>query len=504
MVKAQTFMTDITPDYQIFMKRNVRMNKRKQFYIWILLTGLLLNAGVARAQKPATNPAPQPQATSAAVTGGGTPEQLVKWTGVNGQNSFTVGNSIITETKFGLIGIGTLTPSSKLSVVGTIESLNGGFKFPDGSVQATAGLSAVFRDATLIGNGTAGLPLGIAPGGVGTLQLGNGAVTGEKLANGSVVRSFNGLFDNIQLAAGSNVTITPAGNTLTIAAVSGLGAVAHDETLAGDGSAASPLKIPVPLFLEGGIGSSVITASSIGINSAGVTAFGSDDDLFFPGNGLQGVGGEARGQNNRGGSGVAAFAGLGFEGAVDGLAGDFAGDVFIEGSLAVTGSKNFKIDHPLDPANRYLYHAAIESSEVLNLYSGNITTDANGEAAIALPEWFEAVNKDFRYQLTVVGAFAQAIVGNKIKDNRFTIKTSQPNVEVSWQVTGVRSDPAMLKHPFRVEVEKTASERGHYLTPEAFGQTQEQSLKWTRHPGLRKQMQERNEQFRLKRQGINR
>jgi trimeric autotransporter adhesin len=497
-------MTSLSIDKNTFMKRKRLMNQFKRFYTMILLPAVILNAGAALAQKPTTNPSPQPQATSAAVTGSGTPDQLVKWTGVNGQNSFTTGNSIITETKFGLIGIGTLTPASKLSVVGTIESLNGGFKFPDGTLQTTAGLSAVFRDATLTGNGTASLPLGIAPGGVGTLQLGNGAVTGEKLARASVVRSFNGLFDNIQLVAGANVTITPTGNTLTIAAANALNLVAHDETLEGDGTAASPLKIPVPLFLEGGIGASVITANNIGINGAGVTGFGSNDDLFFPGNGLQGVGGDGSGTNNRGGTGVAGFAGLGSEGATDGLAGDFVGDVLIEGNLNVTGAKNFKIDHPLDPANKYLYHAAIESSEVLNLYSGNITTDANGEAAIALPDWFEAVNKDFRYQLTVVGAFAQAIIGSKIKNNRFTIKTSQPNVEVSWQVTGARSDPAMLRHPFKVEEEKAAAERGHYLTPEAFGQSQEKSLKWARHTELKKQMKARSEQLRLKQQNLSR
>src|SRR5678816_2790358 len=102
-----------------------------------------------------------------------------------------------------------------------------------------------------------------------------------------------------------------------------------------------------------------------------------------------------------------------------------------------------------------------------SVYSGNVTTDANGEAAITLPDWFEAINKDFRYQLTVVGQFAQAIVAGKIRNNHFTIRTSSPNVEVSWQVTGVRSDVTMLKHPFKVEEDKTAAERDYYLTPEA-------------------------------------
>src|SRR5205085_12400073 len=101
------------------------------------------------------------------------------------------------------------------------------------------------------------------------------------------------------------------------------------------------------------------------------------------------------------------------------------------GSLSVSGTKNFKIDHPLDPENKYLYHAAIESSEVLNIYSGNVTTDENGDATVFLPEWFEALNRDFRYQLTVIGSFNQAMVASKIKDNTFTIKTNGAKVEVS-------------------------------------------------------------------------
>jgi hypothetical protein len=40
----------------------------------------------------------------------------------------------------GNVGIGTATPTSILTVAGTIQSTGGGFKFPDGTVQATATL----------------------------------------------------------------------------------------------------------------------------------------------------------------------------------------------------------------------------------------------------------------------------------------------------------------------------------------------------------------------------
>jgi len=156
----------------------------------------------------------------------------------------------------------------------------------------------------------------------------------------------------------------------------------------------------------------------------------------------------------------------------------------------VTGTKNFKIDHPLDPENKYLLHAAVESSEVLNVYSGNVVTDANGEAAVSLPEWFEALNRDLRYQLTVIGTFAQAIVADEVRDNRFTVKTSAPNVKVSWQVTGVRSDKAMKNKPFKAEEDKPQHERGHYLRPELYDQPEELGVEWARHPEMMRQLKQ--------------
>jgi hypothetical protein len=135
------------------------------------------------------------------------------------------------------------------------------------------------------------------------------------------------------------------------------------------------------------------------------------------------------------------------------------GNTSITGNLTVTGSisghsKNFKIDDPIDPDNKFLYHASVESSEMMNMYTGNVTTDAHGDAVVELPAWFQALNRDFRYQLTVIGQFAQAIVSQEIENNRFTIKTDKANVKVSWQVTGVRHDAYAEAHPMQVEVDK--------------------------------------------------
>jgi hypothetical protein len=149
--------------------------------------------------------------------------------------------------------------------------------------------------------------------------------------------------------------------------------------------------------------------------------------------------------------------------------GSFAGNLTVSGKL-VKGSGSFKIDHPLDPVNKYLSHSFVESPDMMNVYNGNVTTDKRGVATVALPDYFEALNRDFRYQLTVIGQFAQAIVGRKIDHNRFEIRTSKPGVEVSWQVTGIRQDAYANADRIPVEEEKPASERGFYLHPEAFGQ----------------------------------
>ena len=157
------------------------------------------------------------------------------------------------------------------------------------------------------------------------------------------------------------------------------------------------------------------------------------------------------------------------------------GTIFLEGNVHVSGNLSkgggsFKIDHPLDPANKYLYHSFVESPDMMNIYNGNVVTDKQGLATVELPDWFEALNRDFRYQLTVIGQFAQAIVVKKVDKNRFTIKTNKPAVEVSWQVTGIRQDAYANAYRIPVEEMKPRQEQGHYLHPELFGAGAEKSL----------------------------
>ena len=163
------------------------------------------------------------------------------------------------------------------------------------------------------------------------------------------------------------------------------------------------------------------------------------------------------------------------------LAGFFEGDVTITGDLDISGaiskgSGTFKIDHPLDPENKYLVHSFVESPDMMNVYNGNATTDANGIAIIELPQYIEASNKDFRYQLTPIGKFAQCIVKEEVKGDKFIIQTDKPNVKVSWQVTGIRNDPYAKQNRVIAEEEKSPRDKGSYLHPEVYGLDKSRSV----------------------------
>jgi hypothetical protein len=159
-----------------------------------------------------------------------------------------------------------------------------------------------------------------------------------------------------------------------------------------------------------------------------------------------------------------------------GYAGYFDGQVAITGNLS-KGGGSFKIDHPLDQENKYLYHSFVESPDMMNVYNGNVTLSADGTATVELPDWFEALNKDFRYQLTAIGAPGPNLyIATKIKDNRFSIAGGMPGLEVSWQVTGIRKDAYAEAHRIPVEEDKAGKERGKYLYPKEHGQPEERGV----------------------------
>jgi len=158
-------------------------------------------------------------------------------------------------------------------------------------------------------------------------------------------------------------------------------------------------------------------------------------------------------------------------------AGYFDGDVHVNGTLSKLGG-SFKIDHPLDPAHKYLSHSFVESPDMKNIYDGVTTLDTSGTATITLPDWFEALNRDFRYQLTAIGTPQPSLyVAQKVSGNTFRIAGGVPGAEVSWMVTGIRHDAWADAHRIPVEEIKPEQEQGTYLEPALFGEPEEKSVR---------------------------
>jgi hypothetical protein len=226
-------------------------------------------------------------------------------------------------------------------------------------------------------------------------------------------------------------------------------------------------------------GSVGVVASTIGVTALNVQA----TELTTANTAIQAVsdGTNGTGVIGEAENGSLAFGVMGISSS--GFAGDFSGNVNVTGTLSAA-SKNFKIDDPIDPANKFLFHASVESSEMKTIYDGAVTLGANGEAMVQLPEWFQALNQDFRYQLTCVGGYAPVYIAAKIENNQFKIAGGSPGLEVDWQVTGVRHDPYAVAHPLQVETEKPANERGYLLHPELYGQPPQKSIEWAEHPQL--------------------
>ena len=411
--------------------------------------------------------------------------------------------------------------------------------------------------------------------------------TARNVANGKVVKSINGLKDNITLSGGGGTTVNKSGDTIRISSSSEAGGIQklqNSDGTIGIKNSSGPnttLNLKVPLKLSSsntpdtvfssssdgvaikgtssnnvgvlGIGSLGVSgkgntgvyglgsagsgiygesnnspgvwgystssstyqeggvygedANGVGVNgngglygvlgytstTKGIGVYGESNSSSSSGSGVEGYNSSSGygvfGQSTSGvgvlgigSSGGAAIYGDNYNG---GWAGYFYGKVHITGDLDVGGSKNFKIDDPLDPANKYLVHSCIESPDRLDVYSGNITTDANGTATVKLPAYFQVLNINYRYQLTTIGQQAQAWIERKIQNNQFTIKTDKPDVEVSWEVTGVRNDPYAKAHPMVVEQNKEASARGKYVHPELYGQPEEDAIGYVKQPEIK-------------------
>lgn len=185
------------------------------------------------------------------------------------------------------------------------------------------------------------------------------------------------------------------------------------------------------------------------------------------------------------GYGVAIWGDGGNYGVIGGTSTNAASSNF--GMLSLTNSgafgiKSFIIDYPLDPTQKTLRHFSVESDEVLNMYRGVVTLDANGQATVQLPEYFDAINTNVTYQLTAIGSSQPPYVATEVANNQFGV-AGAPNTKVSWTVHAQRNDPTIQyfeaqsgTHYRSAITDKKPNEQGKYLVPQAYGAAANQGI----------------------------
>jgi len=337
-----------------------------------------------------------------------------------------------------------------------------------------------------------------------------GVVTAGKIATGQVVKGINGLSDNVVLAGGGGTALSITGNTITVNGASGTitgvtagsgltgggtsGAVALGANYGGNGAATTLSRSDhthAGQFWTTATGNTLtLQTSSADFNSSAleldVTNTSSQAAALFAQTlstnaSSAAVVGQASGNGGAAGLlgiglGTGTYAVLASAQGAGSYAGVFSGNVIVTGTLS-KGAGSFKIDHPLDPANKYLSHSFVESPDMMNLYDGNVILDGNGEAIVTMPDWFEALNMDFRYQLTAMGKPSPDLyIASEISGNQFKIAGGTPGSKVSWMVTGIRHDAYANAHRIKVEELKPASDKGKYLNPEEQGKSPQQGI----------------------------
>jgi hypothetical protein len=389
-------------------------------------------------------------------SGPGTSAQLNNATAIGANALVSASNALVLGAAGVNVGIGTASPTANLEVNGTTK-FDGAVTFA-GTENTTGSISTSAQLISTVATGTA--PLSVAS----TTQVANlnASLLGGMPASAFATIGANTFTGNQSVTGNIGVLDAAAGDT-------GLSVLATNTTSA---------NTAINAVAEG----SGATALNVQATDLGLTAPNTAINGLADGMGGTGVLGEAdNGQTAAGVWGISQ----------NGVAGLFSGNVSITGSLSKAGG-SFKIDDPIDPANKYLYHSFVESPDMKNVYDGVVTLDALGEAVVQLPDWFGALNKDFRYQLTCIGAFAPVYIAEKINQNHFKIAGGKPGLEVSWQVTGIRQDAWANAHRIPVEVEKPAREQGYYIHPELFGQPAQKSIDWAERPQQMKKLAARN------------
>lgn len=114
------------------------------------------------------------------------------------------------------------------------------------------------------------------------------------------------------------------------------------------------------------------------------------------------------------------------------------GPVLVVGGLTVSGTKNFVMDHPSQPGYS-LKHASTESPHNGVEYWGSGILDGNGESAVVLPDYFEALthDEDRAVHVTAIGRATVPVTADRIVDGTFTVHGAAGQ-EFDWLVKAVR------------------------------------------------------------------
>ena len=374
-------------------------------------------------------------------------------------------------TSSGKVGIGTPTPVNILDVEAGAAI---GAGYAGTSIAPTNGL--IVQGNVGIGTASPSFAVDVSSAGQTTVNIGSTAATDVwtyYAQSGSFVGAMG-------FRSGGNLTLFNAGDDLVIDPTGkvGIGTTTPSYLLhVNAGAGVTAMGVNCGNASDGIFIGNSTTSGGVGLRSyvtTTATAAGTRYGVYSTAWYGQGVN---FGTYSYGYGGTTAYGiyAIGAGGSVSNYAGYFSGNVYVGGTLSKAAG-SFKIDHPQDPEGKYLSHSFVESPDMLNIYNGNVVTDAGGMATVSLPTYFEALNKDFRYQLTVIKDFAQAIVYEEVSNNSFVIKTDKPNIKVSWQVTGVRHDAWAEKNRIPNEEDKKGAERGKYLNPSAFDMPAEMGI----------------------------
>jgi hypothetical protein len=404
--------------------------------------------------------------------------------GANSGSAANVNGSTASPTGIGVLGSATATSGANFGVYGSTASPAG--IAVDGNATTGTGVAGVSvgpsgygvygANAATSGNSIGVYGVSASPTGSGVYGA-NTAATGDAYGVNAVTTSTGGVAVRGLASATSGNTFgvygaseSPAGIAVNGVASSGTGVAGqttspgaygvYGANLATTGTASGVYGITASTSGVGTLGTATaVSGSTFGVygsteSPAGISVYGvASGGTGVLGNSASPTGVGVSANATGGGTALVATA------TGSGSAGLFTGNVKITGNLSVSGTVSkgggsFRIDHPLDPEHKYLYHSFVESPDMMNIYNGVATLSPRGDAVVKLPDWFDALNRDFRYQLTCIGGFAPVYIAREVSGNQFTIGGGQPGMKVSWQVTGIRKDAFANEHRIPVEENK--------------------------------------------------